>query len=154
MAQFSLKFVTFADRFASPSWLFGHERGRFGWHVYCSEALSIVRSISTRPVAEDDSGRAPERRHHHRALVGASAWLVVDDQRFDAECVNVSMGGAAVFTAAAPSIGAHVRFELSLGMDRGSIAIEAEVVRGAPGEVGLRFLELDRASLEALLALV
>jgi c-di-GMP-binding flagellar brake protein YcgR len=116
--------------------------------------LSIVSSISTRPVAEDLSGRAPERRHHHRALVGASAWLVVDEQRYDAECVNVSMGGAAVLTAAAPAMGSHVRFELSLGLDRGSVAIDAEVVRAAEGEVGLRFLELDRASLEALLALV
>jgi hypothetical protein len=116
--------------------------------------LSIVPSISTRPVVEDLSGRAPERRHHHRALVGTSAWLVVDEHRYDAECVNVSMGGAAVLTSGTPALGARVRFELSLGMDRGSIVIDAEVVRCADGEVGLRFLELHPASLEALLALV
>lgn len=102
----------------------------------------------------DVSGRAPERRYHHRALVGASAWLVVDEQRFDAECVDVSMGGAAVRSQAPVSPGRVVRFELSLGYDAGSIAIQAEVVRLAPGEVGLRFLALDRASVDAILKLI
>lgn len=102
----------------------------------------------------DVSGRAPERRYHHRALVGASAWLLVGGDRHDAECVNVSMGGAAVRTGAALPVGAKVRFELSLGSDRGSVGIEAEVVRVAEAELGLRFVALDRASLEAILQLV
>lgn len=111
----------------------------------------IVRHIS-RPL--DVSGRAPERRHHHRVLVGAAAWLLIEGERFDAECVNVSMGGAAVRSSATPRVGTALRFELSLGMDRGSVAIESEVVRVSESELGLRFVSLDRASLEALLQLV
>ncbi len=102
----------------------------------------------------DVSGRAPERRHHHRALVGASAWLLVAEDRYDAECVNVSMGGAAVRSTAALPVGTPLRFELSLGNDRGSVGIDAEIVRAGEAELGLRFLALDRASMEALLLLV
>jgi hypothetical protein len=107
---------------------------------------------SQRPT--DVSGRAPERRMHHRVLVGAPAWLLVDDQRLDAECVNVSMGGAAVKCDQALHTGSTLRFELSLGLDRGSISIRCEVVRASKAEVGLRFLALDRASLEAILSLL
>jgi len=102
----------------------------------------------------DVSGRAPERRNHHRVLVGASAWLIVDEARFSAECVNVSMGGAAVRTDAQVRTGSVVNFELSLGTDRGSIVIQCEVVRASKAELGLRFLALDRASLEAILSLL
>jgi PilZ domain len=124
---------------------------RAGWHDFCSRWWVNVRQTSR---SVDVSGRAPERRHHHRALVGASAWLLAFGDRHDAECVNVSMGGAAVRTRAALRVGTPLSFELSLGSDRGSIAIEAEVVRVAEGELGLRFVALDRASLEALLQLV
>lgn len=102
----------------------------------------------------DVSGRAPERRHHHRALVGAAAWLLAAGGRYDAECVDLSMGGAAVRTSAPLSVGTQLRFELSLGSDRGSVGIDAEVVRAGEAELGLRFLALDRASLEAILQLV
>jgi c-di-GMP-binding flagellar brake protein YcgR len=102
----------------------------------------------------DVSGRAPERRIHHRVLVGAAAWLLVDEERFDAECVDVSMGGAAVRTEAGVSTGTVVAFELSLGMDRGSVVIQCEVVRASRTELGVRFLALDRASLEAILSLL
>lgn len=111
-------------------------------------------AVRTSPASTDLSGRAPERRIHHRVLVGASAWLLVDEQRFAAECVNVSMGGASVLTQAALHTGSTVRFELSLGMDRGSVSIQCEVVRVTQAEVGLRFLALDRASLEAILSLL
>ena len=86
--------------------------------------------------------------------MGAFAWLLVDEQRFDAECVNLSMGGAAVRTRAPARTGAVVRLELSLGHDGGSVAIQCEVVRIGEAELGLRFMALDRASLEAILALV
>jgi hypothetical protein len=102
----------------------------------------------------DASGRAPERRIHHRVLVGASAWIIVDDERFSAECVNISMGGAAVRTEAPLRTGTIVRFELSLGLDRGSVAIQCEVARASQAELGLRFMALDRASLEAILSLL
>jgi hypothetical protein len=102
----------------------------------------------------DVSGRAPERRLHHRVLVGAPAWLLIDGQRFDAECVNVSMGGAAVRTPATLHTGSLLRFELSRGLDRGSVSIQCEVVRVSGAEVGLRFIALDRASLEAILTLL
>jgi hypothetical protein len=102
----------------------------------------------------DVSGRAPERRIHHRVLVGAAAWLLADEQRLSAECVNISMGGAAVRTTAQIKTGSVVRLELSLGMDRGSIAIQCEVARSSQTELGLRFMALDRASLEAILSLL
>lgn len=108
-------------------------------------------SISRFP---DLSGRAPERRNHHRVLVGAAGWLLLDGARVDAECVDVSMGGAAVRTAAVVHAGGIVRLELSLGLDRGTVAIQCEVVRAAPNDVGLRFLRLDRPSLEAIAALL
>ena len=108
---------------------------------------------STAPSA-DVSGRAPERRLHHRVLVGAAAWLVADDGRHPAECVNISMGGAAVRTEAPVTTGRVLHFELSLGLDRGSVSIQCEVVRAAKTDVGLRFMALDRASLEAILALL
>ena len=102
----------------------------------------------------DVSGRAPERRIHHRVLVGAAAWLVTEDDRHSAECVNVSMGGAAVRTDARLLTGQVMRFELSLGLDHRSVSIPCEVVRSAQAELGLRFLALDRASLEAVLSLL
>lgn len=108
-------------------------------------------SISRFP---DLEGRAPERRIHHRVLVGAAGWLLVDGERFDAECVDVSMGGAAVRTSAAVHPGGVVRFELSLGLDHGAVSIQCEVVRTTPTDVGLRFLALDRLSLEAIVSLL
>lgn len=112
-------------------------------------------SISRHPGAEPDtSGRAPERRIHHRVLVGAAAWLVTEDDRHSAECVNVSMGGAAIKTNARIPTGTVVRFELSLGLDYRPVAIQCEVVRSSQTELGLRFLALDRASLEAVLSLL
>jgi hypothetical protein len=104
--------------------------------------------------AVDASGRAPERRAHHRALVGAAAWLIVGDERHDAECVDISMGGAAIRTDARPPTGTVALFELSLGLDRGSIVIQCEVARSSATELGLRFMALDRPSLEAILALL
>ncbi len=118
-----------------------------GWHNFC---LSQPVTIGRFPAA---TGRAPERRSHHRVLSGAAAWLVVDGERISAECVNVSMGGAAVLVEALPPVGSVIWFELSLGMDRGSIAIQCEVVRSSP-DLGLRFMALDRRSLEAILSLL
>jgi hypothetical protein len=86
-------------------------------------------------------------------LVGAAAWLLIDDERRSAECVDVSMGGAQVRTAAQLATGMLVRLELALGLDRGSVSIQCEVVRCSGDHVGLRFLALDRASLEAILSL-
>lgn len=104
-------------------------------------------SISDHP---DVSGRAPERRNHRRVLAGAPAWLLVGDQRFSAECFDLSIGGAGIFTEQSVLAGSVVRLELSLGMDRGTVTVDCEVVRGAETELGLRFLALDRASLEAI----
>ena len=114
-----------------------------------------MNGTSRFPHAEADvSGRAPERRIHHRVLVGASAWVIIDDERVSAECVNVSMGGAAVRTEARVATGSIIRLELSLGTDGGSVAIQCEVVRAAKMELGLRFMALDRASLEAIVSLL
>jgi c-di-GMP-binding flagellar brake protein YcgR len=87
-------------------------------------------------------------------MVGAASWLVTQDDRYDAECVDVSMGGAAVRTQARLATGSAVRFELSRGWDHRAITITCEVVRSSEGELGLRFLALTRASLEALAALL
>ncbi len=86
-------------------------------------------------------------------MVGAAAWLVADDERQSAECVDVSMGGAQVRTAMRLATGVIVRLELVLGSDRGSVSIQCEVVRAGAEHVGLRFLALDRTSLEAILSL-
>ena len=125
-------------------------RGDFGTFSAVHWLLMTSAGHSER----DFSGRAPERRLHHRVLVGAAAWLVVDAERYDAECVDVSMGGAAVRTQANVRTGSVVTFELSRGLDRGSVAIRCEVVRASQAELGLRFLALDRPSLEALLSLL
>ena len=87
-------------------------------------------------------------------MVGAASWLLVDGERVGAECVNVSMGGASVFSEAKLALGSVVRFELSLGLDRGSVAIPCEVVRANNGEAGLRFIALDRPALEAIVSLI
>jgi len=108
-------------------------------------------SISSYP---DVSGRAPERRIHHRVLVGAPAWLIVGDERYSAECVNLSMGGAALFTEQPMPAGSIARLELSLGSDRGTVSIPCEVVRAEQTELGLRFLALDRPALEAIVSLL
>lgn len=120
------------------------------WHAFCSYVRPAV-SISNYP---DVSGRAPERRIHHRVLVGAPAWLIVGDERFSAECVNLSMGGAALFSEQLLPTGALARLELSLGLDRGTVSIRCEVVRAEQAELGLRFLALDRAALEAIVSLL
>ena len=91
---------------------------------------------------------------HHRVLVGAAAWLIVGDERFSAECVNISMGGAAVRTDARLPTGSVTRFELSRGLDGGSVAIQCEIARSSASELGLRFMALDRPSLEAILSLL
>lgn len=126
-------------------------------HLACFLLLlsGIVSSTSRHSGTQPDvSGRAPERRNHHRVLVGAPAWLLTDDQRHGAECVNVSMGGAAVRTNARIPTGSIVGFELSLGNDRPSVTIQCEVVRCSQAELGLRFMALSRASLEAILSLL
>ena len=120
------------------------------WHAFCSPNRPAV-SISNYP---DVSGRAPERRTHHRVLVGAPAWLIVGGERFSAECVNLSMGGASLFTQQLMPAGALPRLELSLGSDRGTVSIQCEVVRAEPTELGLRFLALDRTALEAIISLL
>ena len=100
------------------------------------------------------SGRASERRIHRRVPVGTAAWVVIDEHRTTAECINVSMGGAAVRSAAHAATGSVVQLELSLGTDNPPISIKCEVVRAAASELGLRFMALDRASLEAILSLL
>lgn len=91
---------------------------------------------------------------HRRARVGRTAWIVIDQQRFAAECLNASMGGAAVRSDAPATTGSFVRFELSPDDDGGVVSIQCEVVRAGAGELGLRFTALDRASLEAILSLL
>lgn len=110
-----------------------------------------MRSIS--PSISLD-GRAPERRAHRRVLVGAPAWLLVGDERYPAECIDVSMGGAAVKTEASIASGSLLRLQLALGTDRGSVSIQCEAVRLGQAQLGLRFLALDRPSLEAVLSLL
>lgn len=100
------------------------------------------------------SGRARERRLHRRVPVATAAWLLARDQRTAAECINVSMGGAAVRSPARIATGSVVRLELSIGTDEHAIAIDCEVVRATPGELGLRFMALSRSSLEAILSLL
>jgi hypothetical protein len=91
---------------------------------------------------------------HRRVPSGTAAWLLVGDQRTAAECVNVSMGGAAVRTTAHAKTGNVVTLELSLGADNHPVAIKCEVVRITTDELGLRFMALDRTSLEAILSLL
>jgi hypothetical protein len=116
--------------------------------------LFLPSGMSSTSRSPSPSSRPPERRIHRRVPVGTAAWVVVDEQRFSAECVNVSMGGAAVRTDARPRTGSVVRLELSLGTDGGTCSIKCEVVRTNQADLGLRFMALDRASLEAILSLL
>jgi hypothetical protein len=70
------------------------------------------------------------------------------------ECLNVSMGGAAVQAAAGLDDGSLAHLELSIGSDERPVSIRCEVVRRSDAELGLRFLALDRPSLEAILSLL
>jgi PilZ domain len=118
------------------------------------EAYVLTQAHRPFETPGDLSGRAPERRFHHRALVGAPAWLVTEDARHPGECFDVSMGGAAVRTDAALPVGSRLKLEIALGRLRRPVVIPCEVVRIAKGELGLRFTALDRASLETLTSLL
>jgi hypothetical protein len=87
-------------------------------------------------------------------VVTTAALVLEDGQRYAARCLNVSMGGAAVQAQVRTSTGQLVRLELTLTPERSAISIPCEIVRAADSEVGLRFLALDRVSLEAILALL
>jgi hypothetical protein len=100
------------------------------------------------------SERGHERRAHRRVDLAAGAWLIVDERRLPAECTNVSMGGASVRSQASSHTGGIVRLELALGGDEHPVSISCEVVRKSGTELGLRFLALDRTSLEAILSLL
>ena len=96
-----------------------------------------------------------ERRIHRRVQVVTAAWLRVDgEQRFPAECLNVTMGGAAVLTDVTLSSGRVVQLELTLGKQERHVVLSCEVVRARGAELGLRFIALDRPSLEAILSLL
>ena len=113
-----------------------------------------MSSPSNSPSTPSPSGRPPERRIHRRVPIVTAAFIMASEQRFAADCLNVSMGGAAVRTHARARTGSIVHLELSLGADNSSVSIQCEVVRSTPTELGLRFMALDRPSLEAILSLL
>jgi hypothetical protein len=112
---------------------------------------------STRGNASDNavsaSTTASERRAHSRVSVKVNAELRAGDKSLSAECISMSLGGAALQSERPPvNIGSIVKVKVKLG-DR-DVEARAQVVRVQGGTVGLRFLELDQGSLLAILQAV
>lgn len=91
-----------------------------------------------------------ERRTHRRGPLAAPMWLVVGGQKVRVSALNVSIGGAAVCTAAEASVGEMVALEVTPARSR-AFVLDAKVVRVERGVLGLRFLALGQRALEALL---
>jgi len=94
-----------------------------------------------------------ERRSHRRVKVVVPAEIRIGDDEFPAGLLSVSLGGAALRAQLDCPIGQRLvlRFRLP---DRGWIDFSAELVRVSERSVGVRFLALDRASFDALMALL
>lgn len=97
-----------------------------------------------------ESGR--DRRAHRRVPVSTRARLEMADHAYMGWCQNISTGGLGLSAESpGPEVGSIVNVEVELP-DAGQLTSPAEVVRRSGGELGLRFLRLDQASLLALLA--
>ncbi len=94
-----------------------------------------------------------ERRSHRRVKVVVPAEILMGGDAIPAGLLSVSLGGAALRAQLDCPVGQRfvLRFRLP---DRGWIDFSAEVVRISERSVGVRFLALDRASFDALMALL
>lgn len=94
-----------------------------------------------------------ERRIHRRVALSAPATLFTDTATCPAQCLNLSMGGARLRTDSALPSGTVLKLAVELGPGRRVQAL-AEVVRAASGDMGVRFIQLDPASMLAILTQV
>jgi hypothetical protein len=76
-------------------------------------------------------------------------WLVLEGTKIPVSIGNASVGGAAVQTTAAATVGEIVTLEVAPATGE-KFVLSAKVVRALPGLLGLRFLALDKRALEAL----
>jgi hypothetical protein len=90
---------------------------------------------------------------HRRVLVSAEATFLVDGMAHPAHCLNLSMGGAGLRSNARVAAGTVLRVAIDVGGGR-RIQASAEVVRTNGAEVGARFIQLDPASMVAILSAV
>ncbi len=93
---------------------------------------------------------ASERRNHRRVPLEATAAVHLDEEAAPVSCVDLSVGGLLLDSAAPPPLGKRVSIELQFGDDL-SVKTEAEVVRAEGSRIGLRFLRLEPRALGALL---
>ncbi len=93
---------------------------------------------------------ASERRNHRRVPVEAQAAIGEGDSVAQVSCVDLSVGGLLLDSAAPPALGQRVAIELTLDATT-SVKTEAEVVRCEGTRIGLRFLRLEPSALGALL---
>jgi hypothetical protein len=85
--------------------------------------------------------------------VAVPAEILVGDTPVPAALLSISLGGAALRAQVECPIGQRLilRFRLP---DRGWIEFMAELVRISARSIGVRFLELDRSSFDALVKLL
>lgn len=95
-------------------------------------------------------GTDQERRRHHRIEVSAPASFLTNDTIRVARCVSLSMGGAGLRTRTSMPSGAILKLKVSLST--GQIHTLAEVVRARGTDIGVRFVQLDPTSMDAILS--
>lgn len=92
-----------------------------------------------------------ERRNHRRVSLQVAAELSFDGQGHSGQTLDLSMGGVALRIGVACSRGEIVRVSLVLAGGQ-EIEAPAEVMRVGNGVIALRFVELNKPSLLAILS--
>lgn len=100
-----------------------------------------------------DSIIPSERRSHRRIKVAVPAEIMVGEHAVPAALLSLSLGGAALRAEVDGAIGERLTLRFRLP-DRGWVDFAAELVRRSPRSVGVRFLEFDRVSFDALVKLL
>lgn len=113
----------------------------------------MAKNDSVPSDAPESLPAASERRSHRRVKVVVPAEILLGEEAIPAGLLSVSLGGAALRAQLDCPVGQRLvlRFRLP---DRGWIDFSAELVRVSERSVGVRFLALDRASFDALMALL
>lgn len=92
-----------------------------------------------------------ERRVHHRVPYASSAQLRVHDKVYAVQCVNLSLGGAAVKAPVPFAPGDELRLSLKTGDAGERFSVRAQIVRVDGNMLGIRFVEFEQRALVSLL---